>query len=241
MRHFIGLTFVFVSLAMLVISCGGGNSSSNVGDDVGDKVVEIKPPKSPLLSAIDQDKANLVQQHMNAGTDPNEYKSAMGFVVVHLQQWGAEGTYPLQLAVLKNNQEIVKLLLDNGANIDIKTKKVTTRGGTSNEVGFTSLHWAAYFCMKDMVSFLIQSGASINELDANNATPLDILLLGEETGTNIREAQLEDPSKYSHGADQLTPGCVGKVELDDTVKTQLWEDLKGIFDANGGQYGKDLG
>ena len=59
--------------------------------------------------------------------------------------------------------------------------------------------------------------------------------------TNICEAQLEDPSKYSHGADQLTPGCVGKVELDDTVKVGLLEDLLEIFDANGGQYGKDLG
>ena len=103
------------------------------------------------------------------------------------------------------------------------------------------MHWAAYYCLKDMVTVLIESGAPVNSLDARNATALDALLLGEETGKAMRGEQTSEKTEFGSGADQLTPGCVGKVEIEDTAKAQLWEDLLGIFDSNGGQYSKDIG
>ena len=113
MRHFIGLTFVFVSLAMLVISCGGETGPSTIEDDtfnsdVGDTIVTVEPPKRSLLAAVDQDKVDLVQQHMDAGTDPNEFSAPIGVVMIHLSQYGAEGAYPLHLAVLKDNKEFTE-------------------------------------------------------------------------------------------------------------------------------------
>lgn len=225
-----------MSLAMLVISCGGETSSSNVGDDtydteVDDTVVTVKPPKRSLLAAVDQDKVDIIQQHMDAGTDPNEFSAPIGVVMIHLSQYGAEGAFPLHLAVLKDNKESAKILLDNGADIDIKTK---------NENGFTPLHWAAYYCSKDMVTMLIESGAPVNSLDAHNATSLDALLLGEETGKAMRGEQTSEKTEFASGADQLTPGCVGKLGLEDAEKTKLLEGITTIFSKNGGKLGKDL-
>ena len=209
-------------LAMLVISCGGETGPSTIEDDtlnsdVGDTIVTVEPPKRSLLAAVDQDKVDLVQQHMDAGTDPNEVSAPIGVVMIHLSQYGAEGAYPLHLAVLKDNKESVKILIDGGAKIDIKTK---------NENGFTPLHWAAYYCLKDMVTVLIESGAPVNSLDARNATQLDALLLGEDTGKAMRGEQTSEKTEFASGADQLTPGCVGKLGLEDVEKVKAFATIK---------------
>ena len=109
-----------------------------------------------LLTAIDKEKSDVVQELLDSGIDPNR-----GPVPVDIP---LEGAYPLHLAVVKGNKEIVQILLDNGAQIDLKAK---------NKDEATPLHWAAFFGQKDVVSLLLGAGAPINVLDANNATPLD--------------------------------------------------------------------
>ena len=99
-----------------------------------------------LLSAISE-----TIELLDSGNDPNE-------------DAGPEGAYPLHLAALKGNKEIVQILLDNGANIDLKAK---------NKDEAPPLAWAAFFGQKDMVLLLIKSGAAMNVVDANRATPLD--------------------------------------------------------------------
>ena len=73
-----------------------------------------KPLTLDLLTAIDKEKSDVVQQHMDSGTDPNKNPIPVGIPL--------EGAYPLHLAVVKGNREIVQILLDNGAKIDIKAK-----------------------------------------------------------------------------------------------------------------------
>ena len=106
---------------------------------------------SDLLKAVDKGQSDLVQELLDSGNDPNE-------------DAGPEGAYPLHLAALKGNKEIVRILLDNGARIDLKA---------TNKDEATPLAWAAFFGQKDVVSLLIESGAAINVLDANHNTPLD--------------------------------------------------------------------
>ena len=114
------------------------------------------PPALPLLDAIDQENADVVRAHMEIGTDPDK-----SFVPSGIPFAGASA---LHLAVLKDNQEIVQLLLDNGADIEIKAL---------DEFKGSPLEWAAFFGIKDMAVFLVESGAGINSKNAYGTTPLD--------------------------------------------------------------------
>ena len=114
------------------------------------------PPTLPLLEAIDQDNADVVRAHMEIGTDPDKT-----FVPPGLPFAGASA---LHVAVLKDNREIAQLLLDNGADIDIRALD-DSKG--------SPLEWAAYFGLKDMAVFLVESGADINARNAYGTTPLD--------------------------------------------------------------------
>ena len=109
-----------------------------------------------LLTAIDREQSDVVQRLLDSGTDPNEVPVPAGIEL--------EGAYPLHLAVVKGNKEIVQILLENGAKIDLKAR---------NKDEAPPLSWAAFFGQKDMVLLLIKSGAAMNVVDANRATPLD--------------------------------------------------------------------
>ena len=143
---FIGLTLM-VTVAV-VTSCG--DSSEKISD------YEIATPSVDLLTAIDKGNISVIKQHIDAGSNLNDYPIPKGLPF--------EGAEPLTLAVLKGNSEIVQLLLDNGADIEIKAK---------NKDGATPLHWAAFFQQKEMVSLLIESGANVNSIDSNGLTPVD--------------------------------------------------------------------
>ena len=55
---------------------------------------------SDLLTAVDEGASNVVLELLDSGIDPNKNASP-------------DGAYPLHLASLKGNKEIVKILLDN--------------------------------------------------------------------------------------------------------------------------------
>lgn len=111
-----------------------------------------------LLDAIDQENVDVVRDHMEYGTDPNET-----FIPPEFPFAGASA---LHLAVLKDNREVVSILLDNGADIDIRARDVY-KG--------SPLEWAAFFGIKDMAIFLAESGADLNAKNAIGTTPLDAI------------------------------------------------------------------
>ena len=117
---------------------------------------ESTAPTLPLIDAIDQDNADAVRAHLESGTDPDKT-----FIPPGLPFAGASA---LHLAVLKGNSEIVQVLLDNDADIDIKAL---------DEFKGSPLEWAAFFGIKDMAVFLVESGADINSKNAYGTTPLD--------------------------------------------------------------------
>lgn len=115
-----------------------------------------KPPSPPLLDAIDQGKAEVVREHMEFGTDPNETFIPPGLPF--------EGASALHTAVLSNSREIAQILLDNGADIDIRAK---------DQFAGPPLEWAVFFGIKDMGVFLVESGADVNAKNAIGTTPID--------------------------------------------------------------------
>ena len=119
-----------------------------------EKGAESTAPVLTLLDAINQDNTNAVLAHMESGTNPDKT-----FIPPGLPFAGASA---LHIAVLKDNQEIVQLLLDNGADIGIKAL---------DEFKGSPLEWAAFFGIKDMAVFLVESGADINAKNAYGTTP----------------------------------------------------------------------
>ena len=113
-------------------------------------------PTKNLLAAIDTGNTESVKEILDSGINPNKNPVPAEFPFA--------GAYPLHLAVVKGNKEIVHMLLDHGAQIDGKAK---------NKEEASPLHWAAFFGQKDMVSLLINAGAPMNALDNTHSTPLD--------------------------------------------------------------------
>ena len=143
-----------IFLLALAFSLGVACSSKRMV--AGNNSETLSAPTLDLLTAIDKENISIIQQHIDAGTNINEYPIPEGLAF--------EGAQPLHLAVLKGNSEIVNLLLGNGAQIDIVAK---------NKDKATPLHWAVFFQKKGMVSLLIESGANINALDVHGFTPTD--------------------------------------------------------------------
>ena len=88
-----------------------------------------------------------------------------------------DGFTPLHMAAHVGHSEIVKLCLENGA--DINAKSLRTELGFFQRVfqqqlpnSFTPLHSAAEGGHKDVVELLIKNGADIEAKDKYGATPL---------------------------------------------------------------------
>jgi len=71
------------------------------------------------------------------------------------------GDYTLHFAVKEGEVEIVKLLIDGGANVNAK-----------GERGYTPLHMVVYEGKLEIAKFLIEKGADINAKDNYGYTPL---------------------------------------------------------------------
>lgn len=171
---FMKTTVVFpVLISLLLLSaygCGSGSGTSiptatprpqlGYGGWVP-KSIEPTPtqvsarPELNILDAIEQGNVLVVKQHMDVGTDPDE-----AFVAASLPWAGASA---LHLAVVIGNKEIVQILLDNGADIEIKAK---------DQPGGTPLQWIAFFGIKNMAEFMVTAGADVNAKDNNGCTPL---------------------------------------------------------------------
>lgn len=137
-----------LTLGMLVVwACGGSDAPAPV---------EVKvQPDITLLQAIEFENVEMVRRHMEYGTDPDEVYIPAGFPFA--------GASSLHHAVLKRNREIVRLLLANGADIEIKAK---------DEFEGTPLMWAAFWGLYEMAKLLLEEGADVNAPDVNGATPL---------------------------------------------------------------------
>lgn len=90
---------------------------------------------------------------------------------------GVDGKAPLHLAAMQGNPDIVQLLIDHEADINI----ATSLRGTDQERKFngqrTPLHWACDRGHESCVRLLVGNGADINANNYTNRTPLQEALM----------------------------------------------------------------
>lgn len=92
-----------------------------------------------------------VRQHITAGSDIDA-KEDFG------------GSTPLMLAAIFDQREVASILIDAGANLELK-----------NNSGGTALHVACFFCRPEMVELLLQAGVDSHQTNGHGLTPLGVV------------------------------------------------------------------
>ena len=133
-----GATATLLTLFLTVAGCGKKENSDE----------EIKPPVVSLHVAALQGNLDVIQQHINAGSDLNEKD--------------AYGSAPLIIAATFGKTDVAKVLIDAGADLTI----------TNNE-GATPLHIAAFFCRTEIVQVLLDKDADNTARNKTGSTPLE--------------------------------------------------------------------
>ena len=116
------------------------------------------------------------------------------------------GITPLFAAAQSGASEVMKILIKNGANVDVKDD----RGRTPLFAAIQSGNMAA-------IQTLIDAGADVNVEDAQSVTPLDIAMLYENDNIIV---QLKNAG--------ARPKVVGDVEVDREGNTPLHQAVKRI-------------
>lgn len=99
-----------------------------------------------------------------ADGDASSVKELMSYDKSQANRVDTTGWTPLHYAAAGNHVEIVKFMIENGADINLKT---TTDGKDA-------LHWAAFHGHLPVVELLVSMGAKINEKDDDGYTALEI-------------------------------------------------------------------
>ena len=137
-----------------------------------------------------------VQQHLRAGTDINA-KEDFG------------GSTPLILAAIFGQSEIVKILIDAGAELDLR-----------NSSGGTALHQACFFGRPEIVELILNSGADPHLVNSWDFTPLDLVTIEfddrlEETYRHVYESLgLEFDAKFVSESRLQIAGILRELQSD---------------------------
>ncbi|MDO6808846.1 ankyrin repeat domain-containing protein [Zobellia galactanivorans] len=126
------MSYILLIIALCFSACGQQKQKTN---DKAMGKTEISAPEIPLTQAVVTGNLEAVKQHIEAGTDLDE-KDALS------------GATPLMSAITFDKTEIATVLIDAGADLEIK-----------NNDGSTALHVAAFFGRVELVQLLIDAKA----------------------------------------------------------------------------------
>ena len=154
---------------------------------------------------------NITRLLIGCGVDAN--------IKVSVTASGLDGVCPLHLAAKgggNNHYEVVKYLVTK-ANVDLDVMD-----GDRN----TPLHVAALYGHVQMVEFLVESGASVNLVNASNETPLDMARRGNQH--HIEQYLLPHTAAshvYSNNSNislpSINPSASSSTPTSDTHKSSL--------------------
>lgn len=172
-----------------------GTGSSKSGDQVIDKVERLRRAenqRNALLAASHQGDGLLVEVAVEEGADINAK--------------GPDGNAAIHIAVIQGHTDIVRLLLDLHANIDITTTPLGDRRTRKFNGGRTALHWAAVKGHEDIARLLIDKGADINAKNCTDRTALQEAIGQNSTSGGITQLLLERGASITiHDDEGWTP------------------------------------
>lgn len=149
-----------------------------------------------------------VKKLIKEGADVNSTSDSLDIYPLHQASNLVSGLNP------SDNEKIIRLLVDAGADINIRTKK---RDSMYNPGGRTPLHMAALSRNADITKLLIELGADVEAVDEKGNTPLDII---DSKTIKVRRILLEKiKSDISEG------GCKQDLEASKLDKLHLEEQL----------------
>ncbi|EOB04079.1 NF-kappa-B inhibitor epsilon, partial [Anas platyrhynchos] len=155
---------------------------------------------TPLHLACEQQCLYCAQQLLQGTAEPPEHHQDL-----QLQNW--QGLACLHISTLKGNIEMMSLLLQSGANIDVQE-------GTS---GKTPLHLAVECCNRRAVQFLLLNGAYVDAQMYNGCTPLHLAVCHRDAAiasilshsgadTLLRNMENETAQDLADGNDDVSAG-----------------------------------
>jgi ankyrin repeat protein len=107
-----------------------------------------REPSVDIWTACATGNTAAVKQHIRFGTDLDAAEPK-------------GGSSPLIVAALVGQTEVVRLLVENGANINFQNGELST-----------ALHTAAFFCHRKVVEYLLDHGADRELVNVYGRTPL---------------------------------------------------------------------
>ncbi|KAL8708801.1 MAG: hypothetical protein Q9220_006362 [cf. Caloplaca sp. 1 TL-2023] len=146
-------------------------TESRPKDPVEDKIDRLRRAENQreaLLSAVKQGDDLLLEVAIAEGANVNAK--------------GADGNAPLHLAAMMGNPDIVQLLIDHKANVDITS---TPRGDALARKfngSRTPLHWACDKGHEETARLLIENGADVSAKNCTGRTPLQEAIMRHKTG-----------------------------------------------------------
>jgi ankyrin repeat protein len=174
-------------------------------------------PREDFFRAVDVDADRVVTGLLKQGFDPNtlDDKGQVGLFVAlrggavkaaqalladprtEIDHANAHGETPLMMAALRGQTDMVRTLLDRGAQV--------------NRSGWTPLHYAASGGDPALVALLLDRGAAIDALSPNGTTPLMMaarygaidsadLLLRRGANARLRNQRGMDAADFAAGA-----------------------------------------
>jgi len=181
-KIFLILSLIVLFATTVVLQCFADNIDEN-------QIIK----NQALIKAVSGGNLNRVKSAIRTGADIN-FKDDNGY-------------FPLLSAVMKNNYEITKFLIDSGANLNI------TSGKHSGKSGVYDYGTALIFAVKDenyeIVKLLIDSGADVNIQNEDGKTALmiaaengndKIIKLLIDAGADVNIESLDKMTAVSYAA-----------------------------------------
>ena len=132
-----------------------------------------------VFNSIQRNNIQGIRSAINSGYDINQY--------------GPNGKTPLHHASALGYLEIVKLLIQNGADLNLET---VPRGSTP-------LHLAVNGQFPQVVSYLLQQGANVNAVDSSGKTPIFYAIGSDPEDLNIVGLLVENRANIDHQDSRL--------------------------------------